>query len=134
MSGDLENFLRQAAQRKPVQPPPREVVEILDDDIDIIEAEVLAPMKSQSQSLSQADSYGSNDENRLGNLGGDRTVDEVAKLDHRLGSLESTPTATDDAMEEASREKPKLDIKAMFTTKSIVNSVIFSEILKRPDF
>ena len=136
MSGDLESFLRQAAQRKPIQPPPQEVVEIIDDEVEIIEAEVLTPLASrQSTSAApQADPYTS-EPHRLGSLGSDRTVDEVAELDHKLGSLESTLTATDDMLEEAAaKKKPKIDIRKMFTAEAVTNSVIVSEVLKRPDW
>ncbi|MFT5524950.1 MAG: hypothetical protein ACI9HK_002914 [Pirellulaceae bacterium] len=132
MSGDLEHFLRQAAQRKSIQSPPREVVEILDDDVEIIEAQVLSPQTLSPQTLSQSNS--GSGPHRLGNIGTDRIVDEVAELDHRLGNLESTPTTTDDVLEEAALKKPKLDLKKMISGTAIINSVIVSEILKRPEW
>ncbi|MFT7641306.1 MAG: hypothetical protein ACI9G1_003053 [Pirellulaceae bacterium] len=137
MSGDLEHFLRQAAQRKSIQSPPREVVEILDDDVEIIEAQVLSPQTLSPQTLSPqtlSQSNSGSGPHRLGNIGTDRIVDEVAELDHRLGNLESTPTTTDDVLEEAALKKPKLDLKKMISGTAIINSVIVSEILKRPEW
>ena len=83
---DLEDFLRQAAKRKPQQQQQqqqqqREVVEILDDGVEVIDAEILTPLSSQDTIHDNIP----DEPNRLGSLGSNRKSSGPEKKPPSMG-------------------------------------------------
>ena len=71
-------------------------------------------------------------------LADERLEARLEKFDHSMGSLEGTETVTDDVaatVDGPDKSHLAVDLLSLFASpKSIRQSILISEILKRPDF
>jgi len=113
-----------APPRKPAQRPPRKRESVADHvRRAIVVSDVTENANQLAEDISQAD---------------ERLEARLEKFDHSMGSLEGTGTITDDEtakVEGPDKSQLAVDLLSLLgTPKTIRQSILISEILKRPSF
>ncbi len=148
MSGDIQDFLRRAAQKSGAQPPQHqdfaeaeviEEVEILDEGLGILSGDTVGEHVDGHMDTSGFSERASHMGERIG-LSDDRMEAHLQDVfEHKLGDLGvSTSPAADSILDPDSgqpiAQEPGLDIVGLFrSADDIRKSIILTEILSRPE-
>ena len=157
MAGDIEEFLRRAAQRRAVRQPPE--IQILGDD-DVVDADIVDADIVEDPGILTGHDVGSHVSQhidttdfaeRISHLGEvvDRADDRMEAhlqgyFEHKLGDLGVTTSRTSEstldddkprlAAPEVAPQTPPFDIqKLLRSPASIRDAIVLSEVLKRPE-
>lgn len=156
MAGDIEDFLRRAAQRRTQKPPGTPEIQILSDDDVVVDAEIVDAYPVEDPGILTGQGVGdhvsqhintSDFAERLSHLGAviDNADDRMEShmheyFEHQLGELGArTSRASDSTLDDDSGppppEKPQpFNVKRLLRSPtSVRDAIILSEILRRPE-